>query len=70
MAELLQPGPVEGAIVEDIYRRYPGGEVEHRRRELAGVARPGSRSRGAVPVDLIVTLSDLIAVWLSVIHRP
>lgn len=70
MAEFIPTGPVEGAIVEDIYRHYPDGAVKHRRRTLASDESREGRSRRAHSVERVVTYADFLAVWLSVIHRP
>ena len=73
-ADFHDGAAADGGIVEDVYRRYPGGEIRHVRRPVREVTVkgrtrvvPAGRSASAPPV---VAYETVAAVWLQVLYRP
>jgi hypothetical protein len=71
VAEPFKGHPAHEPLVrEEVYRHYPGGEVEYRRREFRVRASGGRRAAvEAPPGPRVIQYADIVAVWMRIIHR-
>jgi hypothetical protein len=56
------------AVVEDVYRHYPGGEVQYLQRRRTHVPGRGT-GPGIEPFPPVVRYGDIVSVWRKILRR-
>ena len=68
-ADYFDAADPDQTVVEDVYRRFPDGLVQHFQRSLKQEARRYAM-RVMDPLLPVIRYTDIVSVWLKILRRP
>jgi hypothetical protein len=68
-ADYFDAADPDQTVVEDVYRRFPDGLVQHFQRRLKQEGRR-SAMRVMDPLLPVIRYTDIVSVWLKILRRP